>query len=129
MDKYIISTERAPSAIGPYSQAVGFGNLLFTSGQISLDPETGQMRGETVAEQARHVMENLRAVLEGANLTFENVIKSTIFLANMNDFSLVNDIYGTYFPENPPARSTIEVSRLPKNALVEIEMIAAFPTE
>ena len=129
MDKYIISTERAPQAIGPYSQAVGFGNLLFLSGQIAIDPETNVLLQGAVEEQTKQVMENIHAVLEAANLSFDNVVKITIYLANMNDFSLVNDIYAEYFPENPPARSTVEVSCLPRNVLIEIDAIAAFPTD
>ncbi len=129
MEKYILSTDKAPAAIGPYSQAVGFANLLFLSGQIALDPSTGKLTGDTVQEQTKRVLENIRALLEAANLGFENVVKATIFLANMNDFGLVNEIYAPYFPENPPARSTVEVARLPRNALVEIEVIAAFPTQ
>lgn len=129
MDKYILSTEKAPAAIGPYSQAVGFSNLLFCSGQISLDPDTGKMVGDTVTEQTEQIMKNIHAVLEAANLGFDNVVKATIFLSNMNDFGMVNEIYAKHFPENPPARSCVEVSRLPKNALVEVEIIAAFPTE
>lgn len=130
MDKYIVSTEKAPSAIGPYSQAVGFANLLFLSGQIPIDPDTGAMMSASgVADQTERVMKNLQAVLEAANLGFENVVKTTIYLQNMNDFSMVNDVYGKYFPENPPARATVEVSRLPKNSLVEIDMVAAFPVD
>ena len=129
VDKYIVNTEKAPAAIGPYSQAVGFANLLFLSGQIALDPHTGSLSYGGVAEQTERVMSNLKAVLEAANLGFENVVKSTIYLSNMNDFTLVNEVYEKHFPENPPARATIEVSRLPKNALVEIDMIAAFPVE
>jgi 2-iminobutanoate/2-iminopropanoate deaminase len=129
MDKYIVTTERAPGAIGPYSQAVGFGNLLFLSGQISIDPDTGEIVGDDAAEQTKQVMKNLHAVLDAANCTFENVVKATIYLANMNDFAAVNEVYSESFPENPPARATVEVSRLPKNVQVEIDMIAAFPTE
>ncbi len=129
MDKYIVSTDNAPSAIGPYSQAVGFANLLFLSGQIPLDPHTGTIVHGSVSDQTERVMKNLKAVLEASNLGFDNVVKSTIYLSNMNDFSLVNEVYGKYFPDNPPARATIEVSRLPKNAMVEIDMIAAFPVD
>ncbi|MEO1267934.1 MAG: Rid family detoxifying hydrolase, partial [Myxococcota bacterium] len=113
----------------PYSQAVGFGNLLFLSGQIAIDPETNVLLQGTVEEQTKLAMENMSAVLEAANLSLDNVLKITLYLANMNDFSLVNDIYKEYFPENPPARSTVEVSRLPRNVLVEIDAIAAFPTD
>jgi 2-iminobutanoate/2-iminopropanoate deaminase len=129
MEKYIVATTKAPAAIGPYSQAVGFNNLLFLSGQVALDPDSGQLTGDTVEAQTRQTMHNIQAVLEAANLGLENVLKATIFLANMNDFALVNEIYAGYFPKDPPARSTVEVSRLPRNALVEIEIIAAFPTE
>lgn len=129
MDKYIVSTERAPSAIGPYNQAVGFANLLFLSGQIPMDPETGAVIQGDVSDQTEQVMKNLHAVLEAANLTFDNVVKATIFLANMNDFDAVNKVYAKYFPANPPARACVEVSRLPRNVQVEIDMIAAFPTE
>ncbi len=129
MEKYIVTTKKAPEAIGPYSQAVGFANLLFLSGQIALDPDTGKMVGDTVEEQTRQIMDNIQAVLEAANLGLDNVLKATIYLANMNDFNLVNEVYGQHFPSNPPARACIEVSRLPKNALVEIEIIAAFPTD
>ena len=129
MDKYILSTERAPAAIGPYSQAVGFGNLLVLSGQIALDPDTGEIVTGDTTVQTEQVMSNIEKVLEAANLGFENVVKTTIFLANMNDFGAVNEVYGKRFEKNPPARSTVEVSRLPKNVQVEIEVIAAFPTE
>ncbi len=129
MDKYIITTERAPAAIGPYSQAVGFGNLLFLSGQIAMDPMTGVVVGDTVEEQTRQVMKNIQAVLEAANCSFDNVVKATIYMANMNDYAIVNEVYGEYFPENPPARAAVEVSRLPRNVMVEIDVIAAFPTE
>lgn len=129
MDKYIIATERAPKAIGPYSQAVGFGNLLFLSGQIALDPETQQVVDGCVELQTDQIMRNIQAVLEAANLSFENVLKTTVFLANMNDFAEFNTAYAKHFTANPPARSTVEVSRLPRNVLVEVEVIAAFPTE
>lgn len=129
MNKYIISTERAPKAIGPYSQAVGFGNLLFLSGQIAIDPDTNILIEGNVEEQSRQVLKNIHAVLEAANLSLDNVVKTTIFLSNINDFARVNDIYAEFFSENPPARSTVEVSRLPKNVDIEIEVIAAFPTE
>lgn len=129
MDKYILSTERAPAAIGPYSQAVGFGNLLFLSGQIAIDPATGDVIDGDVEAQTERVMSNIERVLDAANLGFDNVVKATIFLANMNDFDKVNAVYGSRFGSNPPARSTVEVSRLPKNVQVEIEVIAAFPTE
>jgi 2-iminobutanoate/2-iminopropanoate deaminase len=125
--KTIVQTPHAPAAIGPYSQAVGFGGMFFLSGQIALDPATGVMVEGGVEAQTRRVMENLRAVLAGAGLDFTHVLRATIYLKNMSDFQVVNGIYGEYFDENPPARVTVEVSRLPKDAVVEIDMIAAAP--
>ncbi|MDR1211007.1 MAG: RidA family protein [Spirochaetaceae bacterium] len=119
----IIVTEKAPAAIGPYSQALVSGKLLFTSGQIPLDPRTGEVSGTTVAEQTRQVMNNLRAVLEAAGTSFERVIKTTCFLVNMDDFSVFNGIYAEYFV-NKPARSCVAVKALPRNVLVEIELVA-----
>lgn len=127
MTKTIVQTPNAPAAIGPYSQAVGFGGMFFLSGQIALDPTTGVMLEGGVEAQTRRVMENLRAVLAGAGLDFSHVLRATIYLKNMTDFQVVNSVYGEYFDENPPARATIEVSRLPKDAVVEIDMIAASP--
>lgn len=123
MEKKIIQTEEAPAAIGPYSQAVAVGNLLFTSGQIPLDPKTGQVVEGDIKVQTKQVMENLKAVLKAAEIDFDKVIKTTIFIKNMNDFSLINEVYGSYFSAQPPARSTVEVARLPKDVGVEIEMI------
>lgn len=123
--KTIYATGNAPKAIGPYSQAVGFGNLLFLSGQIPLDPSTGQMTGGSVAEQTERVMENLKAVLEAAGSSMDRVLKTTIYLVDMQDFAAMNEVYGRYFPENPPARATIMVRGLPRDARVEIEAIAA----
>jgi 2-iminobutanoate/2-iminopropanoate deaminase len=128
--KTMISTTQAPRAIGPYSQAVRVGDLLFTSGQIPLDPITGVLVAGGIREQTRRVLDNLAAVLEEADLDMANVIKTTVFLKNMNDFAAMNEIYASYFaPEGvvPPARSTVEVARLPKDALVEIDVIAAQP--
>jgi len=124
MQKEILATEKAPRAIGPYSQGVKAGGLVFFSGQIALDPATGEMRGANSAEQAEVVMENIVALLTVAGLTCADVVKSTIYLVNMADFAAVNDIYGRRFPVNPPARSTVEVKGLPRGALVEIEIIA-----
>lgn len=121
----IIATEKAPKAIGPYSQAVAHEGFVFCSGQLGLDPASMTLK-ETVAEQTRQAMENLKAVLAAAKTDMAHVLKTTIFLKNMDDFAAVNEIYGAYFPENPPARATVEVARLPKNALVEIECIASF---
>lgn len=120
----IILTASAPQPIGPYSQAVRLGNLLFCSGQIPLDAVTGQMVQGDVAVQAQKVMENIEAVLKAGGASFGSIVKTTIFLKSMNDFPRVNEVYGKYFPSNPPARSTIEVARLPKDALVEIEVLA-----
>lgn len=121
----IVNTEKAPAPIGPYSQAVSWGNLLFTSGQIAIDPVSGNLIVGGVVDQARQVLENLKAVLESAGTTMDSVIKTTIFLKNMDDFVKVNEIYGEYFAQSLPARSTVEVSRLPKDVLVEIECIAS----
>ena len=122
--KQIISTNKAPQALGAYSQAIRYGEQIFCSGQIPLNPETMEMVGETAAEQTKQVMENLKAVLEAASSDFSKVLKCTIYLKNRDDFTAVNEVYGSYFPDNPPARATVEVSRLPKDALVEIECIA-----
>lgn len=124
MSKKIILTQNAPQPIGPYSQAVRVGNFLFCSGQIALDPASGQVISEDVMEQTKKVMENLNAVLNAGGSKWDSVVKTTIFLKSMNDFPKVNEIYGSYFKQNPPARSTVEVSRLPKDVLVEIELIA-----
>ncbi len=125
--KTIVQTDNAPQAIGPYSQGVGFGGLFFFSGQIAIDPDTAELVDGGVELQTRQVMANLEAVLEAAGLDFSHVLRTTIFLKNMNDFSKVNEIYGAFFDDNPPARATVEVSRLPKDVLVEIDMIAAHP--
>ena len=119
-----IATDKAPKAIGPYSQAIAAGNLIFTSGQIPLDPATQQMIEGDVRAQTERVMQNLEAVLAAAGATFANVVKTTIFLADLQDFATVNQIYGRYFPTAPPARATVQVAGLPKGALVEIEAIA-----
>ena len=120
----VTSTEKAPAAIGPYSQAISFGDLLFTSGQIALDPATGEVVGATIEEQTEQVMKNLEAVLEANDIDFTSVIKTTCFLANMNDFAKFNEIYGKYFISKP-ARSCVAVRELPKNVLCEVEVIAA----
>ena len=120
----IVSTEKAPRAIGPYSQAVISGDLIFTSGQIPLDPGTQQMVGGDIRVQTERVMDNLAAVLDAAGVKFENVVKTTIFVVDLGDFGTVNEIYGKRFPRSPPARSTVQVAALPKGARVEIEMIA-----
>ncbi len=118
-----ISTPKAPSAIGPYSQAIDTGDFVFLAGQIGIDPEKGELVS-SIEAQARQVMENIKAVLQEAGLGFENVVKTTIYLVNMEDFGKVNEIYGSYFEKPYPARSTVAVKSLPKGALVEIEVIA-----
>ena len=120
----VISTEKAPKAIGPYSQAISLGDFIFTSGQIPLDPATQQLVQGDIRAQTERVMENLGAVLAAAGVGFDKVVKATIFVADLNDFAAVNEIYGKRFPENPPARSTVQVAALPKGARVEIELIA-----
>jgi 2-iminobutanoate/2-iminopropanoate deaminase len=122
--KKIVCTSDAPAAIGPYSQAIRSGSMLFCAGQIPLDPKSGQILSDDVGEQARRVLENIGAVLKADQLNFSHVVKTTIFLTSMGDFQTVNEIYGTYFRENPPARSTVAVAALPKGAKVEIEVIA-----
>lgn len=122
--KSIVSTKEAPAAIGPYSQAVIHNNLLYCSGQIPLNPQTMEIVGQNAAEQAEQVMKNLEAVLKKAESDFSKVLKCSIFLADMNDFGAVNEVYGSRFPENPPARETVAVKTLPKNVLVEISCIA-----
>jgi 2-iminobutanoate/2-iminopropanoate deaminase len=124
--KQAISSPGAPKAIGPYSQAVKAGQLLFLSGQVALDPATGQLVEGGVAEQTRRVFENLGAVLAAANRSFADVVRTTVFLADMNDFAAMNEIYGQYFREPYPARATVQVARLPKDARVEIDLIASF---
>ena len=119
-----ISTSAAPAAIGPYSQAIRANGFVFCSGQIPIDPATGQIVGSDAREQAARVMENLRALLEAAGSSFAQVVKTTIYLKDLGDFAVVNEVYGKHFPAEPPARATVEVSRLPRDVLVEIEMIA-----
>lgn len=120
----VVSTDKAPRAIGPYSQAVVAGDLIFTSGQIPLDPATQALVTGDIRAQTERVMENLGAVLQAAGAGFENVVKATIFLADLADFATVNEIYGKRFPRSPPARSTVQVAALPKGARVEIDLIA-----
>lgn len=123
-----IATTHAPAAIGPYSQAIQFGNLVLTSGQIPLNAE-GQLVEGGIAEQTHQVFRNLSAVLEAAGASFQTVLKATVFLKDMGQFAVVNEIYASYFGEHKPARSTVEVARLPKDVLVEIELIATNPVE
>lgn len=122
--KQIIKTENAPGAIGPYSQAVRIGNFVFVSGQIPIDPKTGEFVAGGVAEQSEQVLKNLSAVLEAAGSGLQNVVKTTVFLADMNEFGAMNEVYGRYFQTEPPARATVQAARLPKDARVEVEAIA-----
>lgn len=123
--KQVIFTAAAPAPIGPYSQAVLSGNTLYTSGQIALHPETGELITSTIEAETEQVMQNIKAVLEAADMSFENVVKTTIFIMNMNDFAAINTVYGSYFNEElAPARETVQVACLPKNVNVEISMIA-----
>lgn len=121
----VIATDKAPAAIGPYSQAVAAGNLLFCSGQIALDPASGEMVGGTVAEETERVMQNLQGVLAAAGTDFNRVLKTTIYLTDMADFPIVNQVYGSYFSQAKPARATVGVAALPRGARVEVEAIAA----
>lgn len=121
----VITSGAAPRAIGPYSQAIKAGSLLFLSGQVSLDAKTGDMSGVDITSQTRGAIENLRAVLAAAGVTLADVVKTTVFLKDMEQFAEMNRVYAEYFPSDPPARSTVEVARLPRNAMVEIEAIAA----
>ncbi|MFA9188441.1 RidA family protein [Flavobacterium sp. FBOR7N2.3] len=123
--KKIIFTEKAPAPIGPYNQAILSGNTLYTSGQIAINPIDGTLVTATIETETKQVMENLKAVLEAAGMTFENVVKSTIFIMNMNDFGTINTVYGSYFNEKTaPARETVQVACLPKNVNIEISMVA-----
>ena len=122
--KKVISTEKAPAAIGPYSQAMVFGNLMISSGQIPIDPATGEIAGTTIQEQAEQVMKNIGAVLEEAGANYTDVMKTTCFLADMSDFAAFNEVYGKYFT-GKPARSCVAVKTLPKNVLCEVEVIVA----
>ena len=122
--KEIVATERAPRAIGPYSQAVRSGNFLFASGQIPIDPATGEFVAGGIAEQTEQVMRNVSAILEAAGAGLQQVVKTTVFLADMEDFTAMNEVYGRFFGEDPPARATVQAARLPRDARVEIEAIA-----
>jgi 2-iminobutanoate/2-iminopropanoate deaminase len=124
MLKKTVETSAAPAAIGPYSQAVRAGGFIFYSGQIPLDPQTGALVGEGIAEQTRQVMANIKAVLSASGRSFDDVVKTTIYLTDLADFATVNEIYGEYFRETPPARACVQVAALPKGAKIEIEWIA-----
>src|SRR5215210_4596030 len=123
--KKIVSTTEAPAAVGPYSQAVRVGPMLFTAGQIPLDPQSGQIVSEDIGEQTRRVLDNLTAVLRVEGMDFGNIVKTTVFMTDLGQFQTMNEIYASYFKDQPPARSTVQVSALPKGAQVEIEVIAA----
>jgi len=122
--KEIVSTDKAPGAIGPYSQAVKAGGMVFCSGQIPIDPTTGEFVSHDIAEQTEQVLRNLGEVLAAAGVDYGNVVKTTIFLASMDDFAVVNEVYGRYFSDNKPARATVQAARLPRDAKVEIDCIA-----
>ncbi len=125
MNKKSFQTDKAPRAIGPYSQAIESNGLLFLSGQIAIDPTTNQLiASSSIVDQTKRVLQNIEALLKAKNISLSHVVKTTLFLKNMSDFPAVNEIYGTFFKETPPARSTVEVSRLPKDVLIEIEAIA-----
>ena len=122
--KEIVTTDRGPKPIGPYSQAIKANGFLFLSGQVALDPKSGEMTGGDIRQQTERTLENIKGILEGAGSNLHHVVKTTVFLKDMNDFSAMNEVYGRYFAAAPPARSTVQVARLPKDALVEIEVNA-----
>ncbi len=124
MDRRVVSTPQAPAAIGPYSQAIHSGNLIFCAGQAALDPATGKLIEGGVQEQTRRVLQNLSVVLQAAGSSMSQIVKTTVFMVNLDDFKAMNEVYAQFFPSAPPARSTVQVSRLPAGALVEIEAIA-----
>jgi 2-iminobutanoate/2-iminopropanoate deaminase len=123
--KEVVTTDRGPKPIGPYSQAVKTGGFLFLSGQVALDPKSGEMTGGDIRQQTERVLENIKGILEAAGSNLHHVVKTTVFLRDINEFPAMNEVYGRYFTAAPPARSTVEVARLPKDALVEVEVIAA----
>ncbi|GAB4531916.1 MAG: RidA family protein [Anaerolineae bacterium] len=127
MNREIIATDKAPAAVGPYSQAVRVGDFVFTAGQIPLDPATGQMVEGGIEAQTRQVLANLSAILEAAGASLSNVVKTTVFLADMGEFKAMNGVYAGFFPDEPPARSTVQVGALPLGARIEIEAIAFLP--
>jgi len=127
LNKNVISTEHAPGAVGPYSQGVRAGNLLFTAGQIALDPATGKMVEQDIELQTNRVMLNLQGILQAAGTDLSHIVKTTVFLQDMGQFAAMNGVYGQFFGDQPPARSTVEVAKLPLGALVEIEAIAMIP--
>lgn len=124
LSKETISSERAPKAVGPYSQAVKYGNFVFVSGQIPLDPQTGLIVEGTIEQQTRQVMKNIQSILTASHMTMENVVSSTVYLTNLEDFSKMNQVYSEFFLQAPPARATVQVAKLPKEAVIEISVIA-----
>ena len=122
--KQVISTDRGPKAIGPYSQAIQANGFLFVSGQLAFDPATNQLVGGDIARQTERVLENLKGIVEAAGSSLERAVRTTVYLKDMNDFPAMNEVYGRYFPANPPARSTVEVARLPRDVRIEIDLIA-----
>jgi 2-iminobutanoate/2-iminopropanoate deaminase len=122
--KDVVTTDRGPKPIGPYSQAIKTNGFIYLSGQVALDPKSGELVGADIGKQTERVLENIKGILEAAGANLHHVIKTTVFLKDMNDFPAMNDIYARYFTAAPPARSTVQVSRLPKDALIEIEVIA-----
>lgn len=124
MDKKVISTDKAPKAIGPYSQGIVAGNMIFTSGQLAINPETGELVQDDIKKETRQALENLKAVLEEGGATLNDVVKVTLYIKDMNQFGNINEVYEEYFSENKPARSCVEVARLPKDGNVEVEAIA-----
>lgn len=125
--KHIIATEKGPKAIGPYSQAVKGGGFIFTAGQIALDPATNQLVEGGVAQQTARVLENLKAIVEAAGSSLDRAVKATVYLKDMSDFAAMNEVYGKYFAQNPPARSTVEAARLPRDVRVEIDLVVLAP--
>jgi 2-iminobutanoate/2-iminopropanoate deaminase len=124
MDRTVISTEQAPAAIGPYSQAIAAGGLIFVSGQLPIDPATGEMVADDIAAMTRQIFRNVETVLAAAGSSLSKIVKTTVFLADLGDFQTMNGAYSEFFPESPPARSTVQVARLPRDARVEIEVVA-----
>ena len=123
--KNVVTTDRGPKPIGPYSQAIKANGLIYLSGQVALDPKSGDVVGSDIRQQTERVLENIKGIVEAAGANLHHVIKTTVFLKDMNDFPAMNEVYGRYFSAAPPARSTVQVARLPKDALVEIEVVAA----
>jgi 2-iminobutanoate/2-iminopropanoate deaminase len=127
MDKQIIKTDNAPKPVGPYSQAVKAGNLVFVAGQVAIDPKTGALIQGDIKDQTKRVLENIKSILEAASLSMDHVVKTSVFLRNIADFSKMNDIFGTYFRSGPPARTTVQAGNLPPGAEVEIDAVAYVP--